>query len=411
MMMTITWLEMKKAIFSPIIVFLLVIFISFNIFTIISSSHFKVELKIVDEIVAKYGLSFNDEILDMMQQDLNEDVELFNSGYENSKSFLQYMTYEKYEKASLKEKQEIDRISLMQIYIGIGKGLEQRYENLNIKDHRDYTIQQAGLTGVTKSYVTKEYEKLSERFKEIKENGEYRHWFFAGEYRMHGELFRTLLKNIAIQGAMLVILLTAIIVNYEFEHRTQLVTYSTKKGRRLVLHKLIASLWSTIIVLIPLFGMTLIVFFTVYDYSSLWKTPISSGLNWEYNWPYITWWPVEFAQYLWLAIGILVLTLLLVSIFTFIIGLLVKNSYFTWILCVLLLISLYMIPMFFSGIVLVVMNFNLTLLIMNPHLYFSGISGLTMFQHHEMITLASWLIFSTFCLSVAIRKFYRKDII
>ena len=411
--MQITWMEMRKALCSPVILCLLGLFISFNLFTIISGADYRAELKIVNDIVEEYGLTFDDSILKTMQENLNEDVQKFDSQFQEADAFLQSMTFEKYNIANKDDQQEIDRIGLMQMYIEMGKSLDERYSALKIDQLRDSMVQEFGLNGITGNFVTNEYKKLSSRLEEMKENAEYKQWFFASDYRMHTELFRKLLKNIALEGVMLVVLLTALIVNYEFEHRSQLVTYATKRGRQLIWNKLMASLLSTLLLLVPLFGVSLLVFFGVYDYSGLWEARISSGLNWEYKWPYITWWPVEFHQYLWLAIAIIVMSLIIVSLLTFTISIFVKNSYITWILLISMLVSMYVVPSFFAGIpiVLILMNFNLTLLLLNPHMYFSGISRLTMFEYHEIITLTCWFVVGVFGSAIAIRRFYRKDIV
>ncbi|MEH6944375.1 ABC transporter permease subunit [Bacillus sp. JJ722] len=411
--MNVTWLEMKKALLSPTILILLVMFIVFNIYTVVSDSYKKDELKVANDIVKQYGVTFNDEILKTMQKDLNADVQKLDAKYEDAETFLKEMTFEKHNEASEEKQKEIDRISLMQSYITIGEGLDERYAELDIEKLKEATISTYQFTGATAEYIDKEFEKLNDRFDQMKETEEYKQWFFLGEYKMHSELFRGLLKNIALQGVLLVVLLSALITNYEFEHRTQLVTYATKRGRHLMRNKLVANMLSTFIVLIPLFGLSLLAFFTVYDYSGLWRVHISSGLNWEYKWPYITWWPIELWQYLLLAVFILVVTLLIVSLLTFAIGTLVKNSYLTWIICILFLASLFIVPSFFTGlpILLLAMHFNITLLLLNPHMYFSGRSNLTMMEQHELWTLTIWMIFSLLCSYMALRYFNRKDIV
>ncbi|WP_159083046.1 hypothetical protein [Lysinibacillus sp. 2017] len=91
------------------------------------------------------------------------------------------------------------------------------------------------------------------------------------------------MKTLAVEGVLLVVLLTAFITNYEFEQSTQLVIYPTKKGRKLLLNKGLASLLASFIVIAILFGVTLSAYFTVYDYSAVWQASISSGFNWEYR--------------------------------------------------------------------------------------------------------------------------------
>lgn len=412
--MNITWLEMKKALCSPVILGLLGIFIVFNIFTIVSGSYHKSELGIVNEIIEKYGLHFNDSSLKTMQEDLNREVRTVDSGFQEAPAFLHAMTAEKYNKESKKKQHEIDRMGLMQSYINMGKALDQRYSELKVNELKEPIIQSFHLHGTAKELVSNEYKKLGTRLEEIKHNEEYKQWFFAGAYQMHTKLFRDLLKNIALEGIMLVALMTALIANYEFEHRSHLVTYSTKRGRHIVWNKLVATLLMTILLLIPLFAVSLLTFFHVYDYSRLWGAQISSGLNWENKWPHVTWWPVEFKQYLWLAIAIIVMALLIVSILTFTVSIFVRNSYITWITVTLLLTTIFILPSFFIKIptLFILFNFNLTSLLLNPHMYFSGSSTIEpRFEHQEMMTLFIYLAIGLFCGAFAIRKLYRKDIV
>ncbi|MFT9817917.1 ABC transporter permease subunit [Lysinibacillus sp. NPDC056185] len=411
--MNITWLEMKKALFSPTILILLVLFSIFNIFTIISNSYVRDELKIANDIIKKYGETFNDEILSKMQKDLNADVKKRNPQFQDANVFINSMNDEKYQNSTLAEQHEIDRIHLMQLYINLGKSLDERYAKLNIETLKEGTIADFGLTNWAAGFVSREFDKLNNRFTEMKETKEYNKWFFASDYRMHSELFKNLIKKIAMEGVILVVLLTALITNFEFEHRTQLVTYTTKKGRLLMRHKLIASLLTTLLTLLPLFGISLITFFMVYDYSGVWTAPITSGLNWEYTWPHITWWPIELWKYLLLTITILVITLLIISLLTFCISTFLRNSYLSWILCILILVSMFVVPMFFSGMptLLLLMHFNLTLLLLNPHMYFSGVSNLMMFEYHEVWTLVLWCLISLLCVTYVLRRFNRKDIV
>lgn len=411
--MNITWLEMKKALYSPTILILLVLFSIFNIFSIISNSYVKDELKVANVIIEKYGEAFNDDILDKMQEDLNADVKKLVPPFQDANTLINSMNDKKYQNSTLAEQHEIDRIHLMQLYINLGKSLDERYSKLNIETLKEGTIAEFGFTNQTADFVSREFDKLNDRFTEMKETKEYKKWFFASNYRMHSELFKNLIKKVAMEGVILVVLLTALITNYEFEHRTQLVTYATKKGRLLMRHKLIASLLTTLLILSLLFGISLITFFTVYDYSGVWTAPITSGLNWEFKWPYITWWPIELWKYLLLTITILIITLLIISLLTFCVSTFLRNSYLSWIICILILVSMFVVPMFFSGLptLFLLMHFNLILLLLNPHQYFSGVSNLMMFEYHEVWTLVLWGLISLLCVTYVFRRFNRKDIV
>lgn len=408
--MYITWLEMKKALLSPVFLVLSILMIGFNIFTIISESYNKEELKIVNDIVEKYGRSFDDAILLNMEQDINQMVVTL--GGTDAENFLDEMTFEKFEQASIDEQRLIDKIMLMYTYVQVGKGLEARYTSIDISRLKETFLNEENMPNWLEKQMANEFDQWHARFNEIVETNEYKQWFFIGEYRMHSELFRSLMKNLALEGVLLIVLLTALITNYEFENRTQLVTYATKKGRGLIWHKGMASLICSLIVICALFGISLATFFVVYDYSAVWQTYISSGMNWEYKLPYITWWPIPLWQYLFLVVTILLVILLIISMLTFTISIFVRNSYFSWLICVLFLVAMYVIPSYFINSTWQwLMHFNITLLLLNPHMYFSGGMTFMMTQYHEVWTVLIWLFLASTGSFYAIRYFNRKDVV
>lgn len=408
--MYITWLEMKKALLSPMIMILLLLMLALNIFSIISNSYHKDELKIVNDIVATYGPTFDDEVLKTMEFDIQKQVEQL--GAINTATFLEKMTYEQYEQASGSEQKQIDEISLKFTYLQVAKGLVKRYEAIDLSEEKAAFFKLYSMPSWLEGKMVSEFDGWQNRYDEIVATNEYKQWFFLSNYRMHSELFRSHMKTLAVEGVLLVILLTAFITNYEFEQRTQLVIYPTKKGRKLLLNKGLASLLASFIVLAVLFGGTLATYFTVYDYSAVWQASISSGFNWEYRLPYITWWDLSVEQYFGLALGILIAILIIVVMITFTIAVFVKNSYYTWIIGVLLLMAMFIVPAYFSNsVILWLSSFNISLLLMNPHEYFDGGTTFMMTQYHEVWTLFIWLAIASIGVCCAIRYFNRKDVV
>ena len=407
--MYITWLEMKKALCSPVIWIVLLLMVAFNLFTIISESYYKDELKIVNDIIENYGPAFDDATLLNMEQDLEQQVVLM--GGTSVDVFLTGMTYEKYAKLSLEEQQQIDKIGLMYTYIQVGKEVEARYTSIDINEIKEEFIKKQTMPSWLEKIMGKKFDNWQVRYDEIVATNEYKQWFFLKEYRMHSELFRSLIKTLALESVLIIVLLTALITNYEFEHRTQLVTYATKKGRKLVWHKGIASLICSFISICIVFSISLIAFFTVYDYSAVWQTTISSGMNWEYELPYITWWAIPLWLYLVLVICIITIVLLIISMLTFTISIFMKNSYFTWLFCVLFLLALFVVPSYFTNSTLQwLMHFNISLLLLNPHMYFSGGTTFMMTQYHEAWTVVVWFGIASISSLLAIRYFKSKDV-
>ncbi|WP_411411664.1 hypothetical protein [Niallia sp. BSM11] len=367
-------------------------------------------MHIVNDIVETYGPTFNDEILQTMEQDLLKKVQQL--GGVDTQLYLEEISSEKYEQASFEEQQLIDEISLKFTYVQEAKGLEERYRKIDLNKEKAAFFQLQTMPSWLEQMMLKEFNDWERRFHEIVVTNEYKQWFFLSDYKMHSKLFRTLMKTMAIEGVLLVVLITVLITNYEFEQRTQLVTYATKKGRKLILHKGTASLIASLSVISLIFVGTLATYFSIYDYSAVWQTSISSGLNWESKLPYITWWNLSLWQYTLLAVGILTMVLVVVVMLTFTLGLLVKNSYYTWLICVMLLITMYVVPSFFSnGVIQLLTNFNITLLLLNPHYYFNGGTTFMMMKYHEVWTILLWLFIASISISIAIRYFNRKDVV
>ena len=408
--MNITWLEMKKALTSPMVLTLLALMLGWNVFLILSDSHDKKELTVATDIINTYGVTFNDESLKTMEQDIL--AKLAQLGITSTEEFYEEMTYERYSTSSRAEQEQIDDVSILLSYYHYAQIVDERYEKINIEDVKQSFYITYKVPEWLKPYFDKQYANWEERLTEIMATNEHKHWFFLGNYFKHSDLFRDTFRLISLEGLMLVTLITALIVNYEFEHRTQLVTYATKRGRKLLMNKIGASFMTSVLALIVLFTVTLGTYLSVYDYSAIWKSVVSSGFNWEYKLPYITWWEIPYWLYFMLAIAVIGGVLLLAVFVTIVISIFVKNSYYTWLICLIGFLAMFVVPSFFtSGGIMWIMHYNLSLLLLNAHNYFNGGDSFTMEKYHEVWTLLLWTVIVSTSVSVAIRHFNRKDVV
>ena len=119
-------------------------------------------------------------------------------------------------------------------------------------------------------------------------------------------------------------------MNYEFENKTPLVIYSTKRGRSIILDKLLVSIGSGIVATTFIVGITLTGYFSIFSYKGLWHVPISNYFNWETNFPFISWWNMSFAQYLISSIILVYICGILFTVITFILSIFIKNSYISF---------------------------------------------------------------------------------
>ena len=176
--------------------------------------------------------------------------------------------------------------------------------------------------------------------------------------------------------------------------------------------KLGASVVTAALLTTFLLAVTLSTYFTVFDYTNLWGTSISSAFNWEYNFPNVSWWDLSVGLFLVGVIVIVYITMLLFSGLTFALTTLVKNSYISAILMATFFVLALLIPGFMptSSNLLFITSYSLSMLVMNIPASFMGSSGLIMFKNFEWMTILCWTIITIVCCLFSLKWFNKKDI-
>lgn len=416
-MMRIIINECKKALTSPILLALFIVFSAFNIFVIISSSDHKEELKMVNEIIDQYGRDITANSLERLESDIQIDLAELNrmtaSEFTSIHEFFDGLRFEDQEKYNEKQWEFFNRLQLKEMYFNIAKSIDESYGEIDIQKLAEAEINKYNLSGNAAETLLHEYEKFSDRFDEMVQNGEHKQWFFAGKaYFMHSFLFKTVFLHIIIEALLLIVLTTALITTYEFESKTHLVAYSTKRGRKLMKNKLLASVTVATIIAVFLFAITLGTFFTVFDYSHVWNTSISSAFNWEYNFPNVAWWDLSVGVFLIGVIALVFIVLLLFVGLTFAISIAVKNSYISFFLMAALFVLMWLLPSFMpkSSILLFVSAYTLPTLLLAISSAFMGSSGLIMFENFEWMTIGCWTVITIAVSFMSYKRFKKIDV-
>lgn len=415
--MRIIYNECKKAFTSPILLTLFFVFSAFNIYLIVGNTHINDELKVANELSEIYGLEITDKSLLNFEQDLQMDytelTSITGGKFKNINDFLAAFKMEDYDLYTEEEHSFFQQLQLKEMYLDRAKYIDEDYAALDIIALGEGEIKKYKLTGKAAVVLRNEYEKLAQRFEQLKQNRENKEWFFLGEaYQMHSFLFRTIFKTFMFEALILIVLATALLTTYEFENRTHLVTYSTKRGRSLMKDKLVASLLTAGAITTLLLIIMLGTYFAVFDYSHVWGSSISSAFNWEYNMPYITWWEMSFLKFLLFVIVLMYSCMLLFSAITFVISILVKNSYFTFFIFAVFFAIGFMLPSFMpsSSNLIFIAGYNLSIVVMNPHMLFTGNGGLVMFKYYELLTVTVGAVIIVACYLFVTKYFKRVDI-
>ncbi|MBO8178500.1 MAG: hypothetical protein H0Z31_13775 [Bacillus sp. (in: Bacteria)] len=423
MMWTIMKYEFTKVRTSPILVSLLVIFLSFNVFIIYQHSHIREELAVLTKLVDRFGHEMNGEKADRFKEYYFEQLDdfqqftkvYFSKEYHTVQEFLEDFHHGAFEETKVDEEQLqwIEEIALVESYYYYLNDLDTYYKNFDVMNIAKFQISRYGLSGQAERFVNKQYAQLKERFTELVETNEYNHLFFIGSfYKMHTLLFRTLFRAVLFESIILAVLLTGYLVNFEFENKTHLLTYSSKRGRRLSVDKWIVSLTASSITTVLVLGGTFIAYFSIFDYSGLWKVPISSGFNWEYDYPYISWWNLPFVLYLTLASILLLLSVLIFSTMTYVIAMWIRHSYFVFFLFWVLFGAGLLLPsvMAKNSIAIIIVHFTPFILILNPFLWFMESGAFTTFKYYELVTVVVWSILLLIVALYSVRRFKQQDV-
>ncbi|MCB2341635.1 hypothetical protein [Clostridium estertheticum] len=418
--MSVKLYELKKVIFSPVVIGLMAVFIAFNIFVIFNQTQSTSELKVLNKIVDKFGYKINDKMM--------VDFKLY---YSDQLKNLNEITFEKTSKtyksamdlfsndfnsSNIYKEDDLEffnDVRVIENYYYTAKNLDISYKDNNIKQVGEGGISMYNISGSAADTVRMQYAKLSIRFNKIKENGEYKNLFFIGNvYKMHTFLFKTLFRDFIFEIMILIVLITGYLMNYEFENKTLFVVYATKRGRKLNKDKFYVSILTSILVTTIIIGISLGIYFIVVSYSGLWKVPISSGFNWDNQLPYISWFNMSFIKYLFCCIGLVYVCEILFACITFIISNFIRSSYIVFFIFAIT----FGIAIIISGLIPVDSNavfigqFTPFVLILHSQQWFMEKGPFATFKYYEVFTIVAWSIILLSICGICMRKFRKQNL-
>ncbi|ELC8363086.1 hypothetical protein [Clostridium perfringens] len=417
--------EWEKLFRNPVLIVLAGIFLIYNSILIKDNSYIKEGLEETNKLISQVGYKVDENMLkklenmyDEKMKDLNELTERkLHKTFESMDEFLankdfHNWTYE--EKVFSKEDMDlINQLSAINLYKNITPEFIHRIESLDSEKMAESNINKYGFKGEAANLVRKNYEDLGKRLQELKSNGEHKNLFFFGEnYRTQNLLYKKVIGACLIEIMILVVLGVCFLINYERENKTLGLVSATKRGRNFIKDKAIVGLMYSILVAIIILGITLIVYFSVFDYSKIWNVPISSALNWEVG-PHISWYNLTVLQNLLLSIGVVLIISLISGGISLSLCLFLKSSYKAFFAFYILFGGLFMLPGLFSmSSKLVIWSyFNIFVLSLNPQKWFAEAGALLTSKYYIEGTLISNGIIVTIISLILIKRFKKVDIL
>jgi hypothetical protein len=147
---------------------------------------------------------------------------------------------------------------------------------------------------------------------------------------MHSELFADFMPALCLEGIILAILL--MLQSFESENKAENLIVSTKIGRRVVTHKLLATVILDIILWSVAVTLSLCVYFTINDWGGVWSSSVSSGWNTSQagERPFITWQSFTVRGYLFAVLGVNALLMIVFSLIAYVAWLVTHRAYLTF---------------------------------------------------------------------------------
>jgi len=418
-------LEFKKIISSPIILGLFVLFLLFNCFLIYQQSSIRNDMKSLQPILQETGTLMDKEGREKLKTSYEEDLNSWNQlsqsktgdTYQNAADFYKPEIYYSLIESNIyseKELQDINNLAIKETYQNSIKDIETKYSTLNVMENAEEGIRLFGLEGAAAEKVREQYTVLKPRVEELIQNKEHLHLFFHGKmFGTHSFLFKTLFGFVIFQAMILIVLFTTFIVNYEFEQKTFLVAYSTKRGRKVVWDKLFVSLFTSILMTVVLLAATLLGYFIVFDYSGLWTVPISTGFLIEMNEiPFISWWNFTFLEYLLLTCVLVVVCQIIFVLLTFCTSMWIRNSYIVFVIFGVFFSAGLLLPSIIpkNSTMLLYTHFSPFTLAMNVKKWWMESGVFKAFKYYEIITVSGWLVALLLTAWFFINRFSRENL-
>ncbi|TCJ01516.1 hypothetical protein [Cytobacillus praedii] len=417
--MRILFYEVRKIIVSPIVLGLTFLFLCFNFYLIYENSYIKDDIRSLNQIAQTYGTEINDEMLSKMQSDYEASLKKVNAitsnavskTYKNMDAFYSDRSIYIPEKFSEKEIQIFNKTALLEYYYSNSLIIDESFLARDPVKKAEYELKVYGISGEAAELIRSKYNNFTERFNEVKDNREYKYLFPAQSvWETHLLLFKNMFKALLIESLFLTILVTAYVMNFEFERGTYLLAYSSKRGRKLWLNKFFAALITNVSILSILLAISLAVYFSVFSYREFWLVPISSSFNAGKEW-FMSWWNLSFIEYLAVAVVLSYLLIILFTLITVVLARWIRNSYLVFFTFLCLFGAIFINQGMFenSSMLFLLGSFTPVHLILNSFVWFMQ-RTITFTAYYEIITILAWYVILLLAVFYSAKSFQKCDL-
>ncbi|MBC8588868.1 hypothetical protein [Paratissierella segnis] len=386
--MNIYRLELKKLYSSVTLWVLIILFLVFNIFLVISNSGDKY-VDFIGEISHETGYVLNEDFYNKLSQVQANDIEA---------DYLEQLQLDTYQ-------------------------VEDVFDEYNINEVGERYIEATGAPERFAKIMRNKYSDLQNVVNKKGESNEAMTLYFAGAtYYMHQLLFKDLMGWLIVEGVLISALLILLSLGYENNNRTEGIVYSTKTGRNILRSKFAASISAALGGYLLLFTVTFLIYFSMNDYSGIWGSSVSSIFNYRNDIiagvrPFVTWHSYSVFTYFLATIAMSIGLICSFILVAFIIGTIIQNSYISFFVFLIINALMIAIPLMipnttlFSYYIKYYSMLSPVWLWLKHSLWFTDGDTDTLWKYFETMGLCVSILALTAFSILAAARFKRRDII
>lgn len=209
------------------------------------------------------------------------------------------------------------------------------YETIQSGDMADTYCRVMHLEGKASEYVQAEFRKLDGSIR--KAAGQELTIFPPYRMRVFDFITTYLLFAMNLEGIVTSVILTLYSVDIERSSRTILTVYSTKKGKKIIKDKLLASVTGSVICFLLIVVITFLLIACVFPVKTIMNTLVSNPMVNLKGAPCITKETMTIGMYIFVSLGMSCILAVIYSLGSFAIGLKARNGYYAFGILIILL--------------------------------------------------------------------------
>lgn len=273
--------------------------------------------------------------------------------------------------------------------------------------------------GIFADMIRAKYDRLQKSVDELAGTDAPMTLYYAGDTaRMHSFIFGTVMRFLSMEGSVAAALIAMLSIAAEKNSRTETLVYSSRKGRKLYIYKLTASMAVSVMAFAAISLVTMLLLFISIPVAPIMESSVCSVFNYLNDYidgvrPFVTWHDMTVWQYMLASLGVSVLMVLWACLCGYAAQIICRTTYVAFgVLMILTILPMFSVSIFPSGTIVWVLSCMSPVMLWQCQEYwFTDGGGSFVIANYELAGMAIALLAAALCAAVSIILAKRSDIL